>query len=300
MRLFSLSAVATLSAALMGTATASIASDFDQRRLEVSTRIDAYMGGFHVAEVDLTTKLDNGSYQMESRARTLGLADMVVKGHATTTVEGELSGTIIKPARFLSTYGGRWGDRRAEMEFDDQGPTKVTAIPSYDQDQRKQVPMDQRAGTIDPLSAALFSVTFASSGKMCEGAVRVFDGRRRYDLTLEYLGEDELRGRADMAYQGKATKCRVHQDRITGFWEGEIAQPGAMRRSAKPRIKRGDTPATVWIGSFEAPDGGAPILMPVKVQIDTDWGHMLAHMTRVDMKPLEPKIDEQQQAALAN
>jgi hypothetical protein len=51
----------------------------------------------------------------------------------------------------------------------------------------------------------------------CRGTLRIFDGRRRYDLSLADQGESDLPA-ATPVYQGRAQHCQARVTPRTGFW----------------------------------------------------------------------------------
>jgi hypothetical protein len=94
--------------------------------------------------------------------------------------------------------------------------------------------------------------------------VPVFDGRRRYDLQYEDRGIQELKRSTYSAFAGPARACRVKQHRIAGF-------------STDPTDGEKADEASIWIADVLP---GAPP-MPVRIELDSSWGYVYAHLAEV-------------------
>ncbi|MGB0920830.1 MAG: DUF3108 domain-containing protein [Alphaproteobacteria bacterium] len=273
--------IAALSLAGAAFSTLSMASDVAEtpagRALQGNMTIDLYFGGFNVGALNLATTLDGTSYAMKSEMGTRGLLSAFVDGFARLEANGEIRDGGLKPVYYRAASGtGDEVKRDSQVHFTEGSPAKVVAVPAYKDDDRPPVPLEEQVGTVDPLSAALFSATFADGENVCAGTIKIFDGRRRYNLHLSYVGEEVLTTRHQERYSGPAARCEVVFEQLKGF------QPDG----AGPRKRKSYDPATVWIARFGAPDGGADVLMPVKVVADTSWGAAVAHGSNIKIKQL--------------
>ena len=107
-----------------------------------------------------------------------------------------------------------------------------------------------------------------SSAKPCGDTVRVFDGRRRYDIELKYEGQDKLK--SDSGYSGPAVKCTVTYKQLAGF------KPNLNKGKALPVI-------TAWFATFDSAAGGPvkKFVVPVKIMTDTPYGVALGHARKI-------------------
>ena len=80
------------------------------------------------------------------------------------------------------------------------------------------------AATIDPASAMLTLMETLGNTGRCDATVKVFDGKRRYNLASRHAGEVELRATKYAPYVGPATECRVGFERLAGFREGRLGR----------------------------------------------------------------------------
>lgn len=252
------------------------------RAMEGVMDIELYFGGFSVGALNLITRMDGNQYSMESDMGTRGLLDVFLNGFARLEARGEIENGVLKPSYYRAASGsGGKVERDAQVYFAEGTPARVEAVPSYAEDDRPYVPMEEQVGAVDPLSAALFSATFRDGDDVCAGTIKIFDGRRRYNLHLSYVGDEQLTARGKGRYEGPAMRCEAVFEQLKGFQED----------GSGPRKRRAYDPATVWVARFPAPDGGADVLMPVKVVAETSWGNAVAHGRNIQIRKLDKNVE---------
>jgi hypothetical protein len=113
-------------------------------------------------------------------------------------------------------------------------------------------------GTIDPLTATLAAIETG-----CRGTLRVFDGRRRYNLNMTDMGEAEVEAASQQLYAGPARRCRAVVEALGGFWQTDPRQS--------------ETPTTLdsWIA---VPHAGMPPL-PVYLELNGPRGTLRIRLT---------------------
>jgi hypothetical protein len=126
-------------------------------------------------------------------------------------------------------------------------------------------------GTVDPLSLAVAASRALAENGRCDQTVPVFDGQRRYDLTLRHVDEATLPSSDYSIYQGRAVRCTVSMTRISGF-----------RKSWKSK-RQWDAPSsapTIWVAPIQA---GLP---PVPVRYDgaIALGNIVIHLTKSEVR----------------
>jgi hypothetical protein len=105
------------------------------------------------------------------------------------------------------------------IDYGGDGKVSIDVTPPPDSDERDPVPAALQQHTIDPLTAGLAAV---NSG--CQGTLRVFDGRRRYDMVLSDRGEAEVPSSRHNIYTGRARLCRVSITPLAGFWRKNVQE----------------------------------------------------------------------------
>lgn len=181
---------------------------------------DLYLGGLKGAELAFEARLDGAAYAARGEFRTAGLVGAVYDAFFIAESEGALSPDgVLLPARFRAESGLGSDDRVVEMPFQGPAPEAVRADPPFDP---KPWQVDPRAmtGAQDPVTAALGALLPAARlGALCGRSFDVFDGRKRYTVSLDAARPDGPSGEK---------VCEGSYVRTAGF------KPKMMARGAFP------------------------------------------------------------------
>lgn len=235
-------------------------------RVDLTYRV--FVGGLPVVEVDTSTTIDGDRYRMDGLARTVGMWESLFTARMASRVDGrmEADGSMALPMLYQTRYDGVVGDKRSiNVTFGKDGPTQVSVEPPNTDDNRRQVEPEFLIGTLDPATAAILATGTNNGAAICTQEFKVFDGRRRYDVAFENMGQDEVfAGNDERFYGGMATRCTISYRRVKGF------DPDWERTNASKFPNKFD----IWFVQFE----GLPRPIPVKVQVKTDYGVVVAQL----------------------
>ena len=117
--------------------------------------------------------------------------------------------------------------------------------------------------TIDPITAFIAMSRRLDAGESCDASFEVFDGRRRYDVTLTNHGPKMIEPSDYSVFTGEAIGCHLEFEKIGGFWQGE----NKYSETARNRV--------IWVA--RPIENGPPV--PVQLTIETGFGSVLAHLT---------------------
>ncbi len=230
-----------------------------------------YFGGFAAVALEIDLARTAEEYRILTKVRTLGLIDKFFPWTMRAYSRGRLAGREPRPeaAGQTSAWSGR--ERIMDVRYADGRPIVARVVPTPDQDEREPVSDEDVRGTVDLASAILSLSLGAEAGRGCTGRVPVFDGRRRYDLIAERIGVERIRRFGRAGYEPNALKCRVTVERISGFKKhSDHDESDTHRRSG-----------TVWF----APSGAGLPHAPMRIEVDTPWGMVIAHLLRVRRVP---------------
>lgn len=264
----------------------------DASPVQIRMAVDFYFGGLQIGTADLHSRVYSDHYEMVSTGRGTGLASLFTGGrHGTVEAVGTINNGDVSPQVYSYTYGtDEQVEQQTKVMFAPDQPVTITSTPEYTEERRKHVPLEEQIGTLDPLSSALFHLTLGAGATPCGETVRIFDGRRRFDLHTKFVDTTTLRQSRYNAYGGEAIECQAIFERIKGFDEDTIE---IAPRSGKERIKRKSKtydPATVWLAPIQVRGGtaGETMLMPVKVKAVTSYGTIMVHVREYEVKRLIP------------
>lgn len=220
-------------------------------------------GPLQVLEVRTTARLDEAGYVASSEMRTVGLAGVLFPWTAGATTTGARSAGGLRPISHRARGEYRGAQRTVEIDYGADGPVRAEIAPPPEADHRDAVPVADRRATIDPLTATLAAVEAG-----CRGTLRIFDGRRRYDLALSDQGETDL-PESTPAYSGRARHCRARVVPGAGFWRV------AAQHDERP------SQIDLWIAS-PSPDLGP---VPVYMRLSSPRGTLGIELSAVSRLP---------------
>jgi len=221
----------------------------------------------------MVATVDHGHYLAASAVSTKGLAEAFASSQIAAVATGEVRGNLVIPHAYNSDTKAPDKRQLVGLQYDGGAPVDINSAPAYDLN-RFPVSPDQKAGTVDPLSAALYIMlgSSANDAHKCGAVVPVFDGKRRYNLTFDFkkndtasLGHDVNGGKPVPAYL-----CVTNYVPVAGF---------------KPH-KKGHQPSDVpSLDIWMAPYPGSDFIVPVRMQASTDFGGIVARATKLIVTP---------------
>lgn len=229
---------------------------------------DVFVGGMLAGSVDINAHNDLERYIIESQAHSQGIFEFLTGYRGNNIVIGHLNSQGLRPKYYESK--GFWaGKKRAvEINYDFFNRLSYKVSPTPAEDDRDPVSPKFLLGTTDPMTA-LFGVLYQPPGAaVCDNELKVFDGRRRYDIRLSEVAQGETEG---PIYTGSATVCRARQTILAGaskkIWFPQFARP-----------KWTD----IWIASVR-PD--LPSL-PVRIKADLGIMDLVIHLVAIGDRKL--------------
>ncbi len=247
---------------------------------ELRINYDVNMGGFSLGGGQLRMSFTDEGYVAQVNIRTSGLAEWLFQSRYLNTSEGTRAGREIHPAVYTSDFRGRRDTdyQVVRIGYDGATPYLVESDPSYGRRlERFPVTEEQRAGSYDPLNAAVHLIAGMafSQEHPCGEVIPIFDGRRRYNLNMEYVGREDIRIRNGEVWDGEVLVCRLNYEEIAGFKpqpeDDELPRP----------------PLTIYIAEIE--DGR--YYVPVRVRAPTPIGYMVMVASHIRIRDvmLEPE-----------
>jgi len=225
-----------------------------------------YFGGFKVIKLDVGLALDGGQYDLNAAMETQGFVARMFPWSMRANSKGRLGPAVVRPreAHAENTWRGKKG--WVTLRFDADGPKVVSAEPVRE---LVAIPPEDMRDTVDVASAILLLSSSFDAGRACDTKVPVFDGRRRFDFVIDRFGEEQMVRNRYSAFSGTALRCKVGMDVLFGRKrKHDYGGFGSDGRSA-----------TIWIAPIFK---GVPS-MPVRVEYDTRWGLIVAHLAGAKM-----------------
>ena len=241
---------------------------------------DVYLGGLHIFTLDVAMTLRPDRYRVSAEGQTEGMVGWLYAWDVKLAAEGLERNDRIEPLRYVTDSAWQGTRRTVDLGFVEDGRYALerTPPPEPDPDIEGGLPETLPEGTVDPLSLAVAASRALAETGRCDQTVPVFDGQRRYDLTLRHVDEATLPSSGYSIYHGRAVRCSVSMNRISGF-----------RKSWKSK-RQWDAPSsapTIWVAPIR------PDLPPVPVRYDgaIALGNIVIHLTKADVRTDEAVAD---------
>jgi hypothetical protein len=231
-----------------------------------------YAGGIDAltAEVGITYNAD-ATYRVELSAWTHGFLARLAPWSGSFLTTGVKAGGRNLVRRHKSVAIWR-NEPETKVYTYDEGVFSGIRITEKGKDKTpKKIPPELTQGTTDVLTAALTALESAGTGKACDAAADIYDGKRRYTLTFRDLGHELLGATPYNIYGGDAEICEAEVTPGPGDWPKKPR--GWLSIQEQGRLK-GSLP-TMWVARLD-PRGPA---IPVKIRVRTDYGTLLMHLS---------------------
>lgn len=231
-----------------------------------------YAAGFHLATVEANAKLSSEAYEISTKGQSSGIADSFIKARFESSAVGALTSDGPTPKSFRNYSDTRFGVRELEMTRATDGTFDVTAEPELEPQQAAALRSGLADGTVDPLTASLYSA-LRPANTTCTEKVRVFDGRRVFALAYSRKGTEVLTSADESFFSGDAIKCDLRY----------LPLAGQTREWKLEQAKNPTPPIELWVAEFKRPNEDSDVIIPVRMKLESDWGTALAHLTSVTM-----------------
>lgn len=245
----------------------------------VDVEVVVYMGGFHLSTLAFTTAFSDTGYEIRSNVRTKGIVDALVKTNAVIGAKGTILDDRMAPLLYNSDITDRNQRQLVAIAYDaDEGintPTQVLSFPEYNLEKYPVSRLEQQR-SVDPMSAIMQIILAAGldSQNPCGGTIPVFDGRRRFDLIVEYRETEEISTGKGNAWAGDALKCWIGFKRVAGY------KPRKAKASDRTDGLSEWPDIYMWLAPVKGP--GTVVHVPVRFLADTRLGAVIARATKLE------------------
>ena len=266
---------------LVGLSSAAVAAETSPARM-VDLTYDVYLGGLHIFTFDVDMTLQADRYRVAAEGGTQGMIGWLYEWQTKLAAEGLDRNGRIEPQRYDVDSNWQGNQRTVQLGFAEGGryDLRQTPPPEPDPDIEGALPDSLPQGIVDPLSLALAASRALEESGRCDQTVPVFDGRRRYDLTLKHIDEATLPPNEYSVYEGPAVRCSFSMKRISGFRKSWSSKRQPDDRSSAP---------TIWVATIrqDLPP------MPVRYDGAIALGNIVIHLTKAQVRSgLEEAVAE--------
>ncbi len=214
------------------------------------------MTGVTFGEIVWSVDIGDTLYTTTASGKASGVLSKLVNGEGLVEAQGSIGADRLNPSSYTSTITDDDGRIKLQMTFAGGAATETMTPQPPEYADRLPVTDADRRGVSDPLSAVLIPTKLgggAMAASDCNRTLKIFDGRRRYNLALAYSRMDKVA--LDRGYSGPILVCGVVLQPIAGYRaDSMIVKYVAGRRNME-----------LWF----APIAGTSVIAPLLVLMPT-------------------------------
>ena len=243
------------------------------REHKMALQYDVYAGGFKALNASLTMDLDKKAYDMALRAETEGFIGSLFPWKGSYNTSGHAEKGVLIPTVY--TQRSEWKKNVNVMELSYAPNGKVLKSTAREGDKTttdRDIDAVLADNSLDLLSGTLAMLQSAQNTHKCTGKFPVFDGKRRFNITLTDDGTEVLPASRYSRFQGEALRCTLKVEPVAGFKKKD-AQRGwmAVQNHTEERHKL----PTIWLAQLK----GSQQMIPVRMEIASAYGSVVAHLS---------------------
>ena len=191
----------------------------DMRHFTAEYRL--YLRGVLLSEVELQLSLSDTQYRLSAHIGPAGTGHILSDSHVVTTTKGAIEGGRFLPARLDLAWSNDEGVKGTYMDYDKGVPVKFHSgyeLPPEALPKNRVDITEVGSGSVDPFLAMLAPLSDNGLDRACNGAIRVFDGRRLATLTAATPTAIDA-GAHDYVVPIPLVNCNVVWQPIAGYSE---------------------------------------------------------------------------------
>jgi hypothetical protein len=235
------------------------------------------MTGVTIGEIVWLVDIGDTTYTTTASGKASGVLSKLVNGQGAVAAHGTIAADRLNPSSFTSTITDDDGTITSQITFTNGVATETVVPQPPARTDRVPVTEADRRSVADPLSAVLMPAqlngdTMAASD--CNRTLKVFDGRRRYNLALSYNRMDNVK--IVRGYSGPVLVCGVVLQPIAGYrTDSMIVKYVANQRNME-----------LWF----APIAGTSVEAPVRVVMPTLIGTLKIQADQFEAVAAPPRL----------
>lgn len=176
---------------------------------------DISLGILPIAKASFSSAFENRGYTITGKFRSAGLASILSKISAETSVSGRMQPDKLQAERYNLVYNQGRRTRIYDVEYRNGNVTETTIKPEPKRNPETWIPVGEKdlRAVLDPLS----SLIFPGDATVCPSRLPIYDGESRMDLVLTAKGTKEF---STEGFKGEAIVCSIKYVPKSGFRRG--------------------------------------------------------------------------------
>lgn len=227
------------------------------------------MVGVPIGQITWAIDLSAHAYQASASGKANGAMSILVNGEGRVATQGTINGEQVTPTFFSSNVTDDGEATGLQMTFENGSVKTLRTEEPADKNRRIPIRDEDKMNVTDPLSAMLLAAPEGDpllSPARCARTLPIFDGQRRYDLTLSFKRMDRLK--LNRGYDGPVLVCAVVLRPIAGYRADSVL---VKYVAGRPGME-------IWF----MPIAGAPVIAPGRLKMPTGIGTLEIEADKID------------------
>jgi hypothetical protein len=228
-----------------------------------------YTGGVHMITVDTIFDLQPKAYEVHTDAKTIGIFSKLLPWSGKFDTRGE--NPDFRPLEHNYTVSWRGNVETSTFYYQPAGTFKNMTLTKKGATVENPVGPEIAQGTRDLLSTIMIAFKHFEDEGSCAGQILTFDNARSFYVKFTDAGNTMMDNPKISSYQGPAHGCAVEIIPQKGKW------PKKPRGWLRIQQQAGNQLPILWLAR---PRADLPAI-PVRVDIHTKYGDVIAHLTGI-------------------
>lgn len=228
----------------------------------ISLKYDLTRSDLSLMKLSFNISLKGTDYTASHSLKSKGLVKIFSDTKSSGSVEGKINKASLAPKMFYLKAGKKNNTKTAKLIWEKKNISNELS-PALSAERTKSLKPVLKPNLKDPLSGLLSMVLFDDPGKPCDKTIRVFEGRKIFDLSYSYVEPGKLKKSDLGSFRGETHICNIKHTPIAGYSEKK------MKKAAKANEIH-----KVWIARIKSPTSEKSYFVPVKAIITTNFGNI--------------------------
>jgi len=164
-------------------------------------------GNLIVGQAKVSIKTSSNKIELNSRSKTAGFLDVFYEYVGELNTSSIRENNIWVPQTFLAKGLFNNKSRSSSLHWSINNSLSYTYIPSIDLKKFHPIDKENFENVLDPITAFINVIEKISSENKCDASLKIFDGRRRYNLKMKTLENSFIENDRPKSFKGDVLIC---------------------------------------------------------------------------------------------
>ena len=227
------------------------------------------VGIFDASKTEFTYSLTENNYKVASKVMTNGFFNTVYPFEANYTSSGTIDKSQMTTADYNYEAKSKYNTRSKKVFYRDGHPVYQISSKNGKDKKKEFSPSPTPADTFDLQTVIAKIAKQYNDVRFCDSELKVYDGKRRFDVIFKDEGTEELQANEHSFYTGQASKCSMHIKKVLSDDDDELWEFSANK------------PIYFWIARDKKTN--YPFIAKILIN-DTPLGKLTAHTTDITIE----------------